>query len=204
MKKLDLDDLPERFIVWKLPPNRLSGRVALTVPPGLEAVLVGSKGISPPYRSGDQLVTGGRKSLFFRTGEPAESVYLCNKNGMRPLLWGMGDLPYEKKNGEKGFFGANGQIILLMTNARAFVSSIALEGGTLDNKALEERMETVMAGLVKPALIDAVTLHGFEEASLRLKALSDEAARALDPQLFEIGLGVKSFVVEELFRADVG
>lgn len=199
MKTLDLKDLPNNFLLWRYPENHFSVYHKCVVPQGMEVVVIKSDVTSGPFRSGDQFTAGRNRKLFSRSKIVPETIYFIKEDQMRPILWGMGDLPCLSPSGNQIFFGANGQLILSIVNARTFAKAWSTSDALIDMQGVESRIGLYIAEHVRPVLTLSVSSLGLQSALKSLQEMSEEAASSLESPLSELGLEISSFAINELY-----
>ena len=194
MKSFQLSDMPQNALVWRRDVQQAKDILGLVIPPGYEAVIYHSGDYLGPFRQGDALSLPAQGRLFRRRAAMEGQVYFCRRQLDSPLYWGLGSLP--ASGGE--VFGASGQLRLSLDNAMVLVREVAAGQERLDDAGLGRRLESLVVGHLRPALIEAVGQMGLGKARGGLTLLARRLEEALKPQLTEMGLGCTALLVENL------
>ncbi len=169
----------------------------MTVPPGMEAVVIRDGEASDPYRAGDTLTLGARSGLFGSKSAKQEELYLCRKEMPFTVKWGLGGIPAQE-NGADTAFGASGSLKLSIANARQLVRKVAISQDLLDEKAVGRWLEPLIAGLLRPALRETVQAIGLRAAAQKLDLLAEKSTDALRETLRDAGLKAERLSVDAL------
>lgn len=194
MEYIDVNKMPPDALVRRYDIKRPAAVQGFTVPPGYEAVVYHAGDYTGPFREGDGLELPKPSGLFKRKFPDDVAVYICRRQLPKPLYWGLGGLPASGG----GTFGASGQLGLSLSNARVLVRQLCAEQTQLDEAALTRRLETLVVAHIRPALISQVEGMGMRAAKAGLDRLSAGVKEALNPRLYDLGLGLSSLLVENL------
>ncbi len=194
MEYIDVNKMPPDALVRRYDIKRPANARGFVVPPGYEAVVYHAGDYTGPFREGDGLELPKPSGLFKRKFPDDVAVYICRGQLPKPLYWGLGGLLAPGGS----TFGASGQLSLSLSNARVLVRELCAEQAQLDEVALMRRLETLVVGHIRPALISQVAGMGMQKARADLDRLSDGVKEALNPRLYDLGLGLSSLLVENL------
>lgn len=194
MKRVQLSDMPQNALVWRRDVHQAEDIRGLVIPPGYEAVIYHAGDYLGPFRQGDVLSLPGQGGWFRRRAATDSQVYFCRQRLDRPLYWGLGSLPAPGG----AVFGASGQLRLSLDNAMVLVRGVAAGQERLDDAGLGRRLESLVVGHVRPALIEVVERMGLTQAQSGLTLLARRVEEALEPQLSAMGLGCAALLIENL------